>query len=79
MMSRMLDPPPKSKLLLHESIQSVSLFGTMKFIHACQKLRKKESLLKMKENKSWLPKKRWLQVKFENGILIGKRNSNVEF
>ena len=52
MMSRMLDPPPRSKLLLHELIQLVPLFGIMKFIRACQKLRKKESLLKMKENKS---------------------------
>ena len=33
--SRMLDPPPRSKLLLYELIQLVPSFGTMKFIHAC--------------------------------------------
>ena len=32
--SRMSDPPPRSKLLLHELIQSIPSFRTMKFVHA---------------------------------------------
>ena len=28
-------PPPKPKLILHELIPCIPLFGTMKFIHAC--------------------------------------------
>ena len=34
-MSRMLDPPPRSKLPLHELVELVPLFGTMRIVHAC--------------------------------------------
>ena len=49
-MSRMLDPPPSSKLLLHELAQWIPLFGTMKFVHACWKLRKLRKLVENNEN-----------------------------
>ena len=57
MMSRMLDPPPRSKLLLHELILWIPLFGIMKFVHACwktMKIPKKMHAIKKFGNKSLL-------------------------
>ena len=38
-------PPPRSKLILHESIQWIPLFGIMKFVHAWEN---QENQLKIK-------------------------------
>ena len=66
-MSRMLDPPPSSKLLLHELVQWIPLLGTMKFVHACWKSKK----IKKISWKQWkcIPEGKWQQKVIEIWIL----------
>ena len=57
--------PPIPQLLLHELIQLVPLFGTMKFVHAYQKSWKSRKLLKRnRENEEGACQKEIWQQKF---------------